>query len=113
MTAAGAVTVHAIQTAIAEATTIVGSVGVVGVGGAEARSTVGGTVEARLGPAAAVSAGGALTVTAETSARSHAKAEGGSGGGAAITAMIAEASTTLTTRAAIEQVRQSPRPPSA
>ena len=67
MTATGAVTLSGPQTALADATTVVGNVGLIGVGGAEAYSLVGGSVAARLGPGAVIDAGGALTITATTS----------------------------------------------
>ncbi len=101
VTASGAVTVQAGQTANADSTVIVGAVAL-GVGtGAEARSTVGGLVAARVGPGATVSAGGELTVSADTAARSHAKAEGGSGGGVGINVMLGDATTSVVTSASI------------
>ena len=51
--------------------------------------------------AATVSATGALTVAADTSGRSHAKASGGDGGAAGISIINANASTTVTTSAGI------------
>ena len=48
-----------------------------------------------------MSATGALTVAADTSGRSHAKAEGGDGGGLAISVIAASATTSITTTAVV------------
>ena len=71
-------------------------------GGARTDADVAGYTKARLLSGASVSAGGAVTISSDATARAHAKSEGGSGGVLAITVMLAEATTTSTTLATIE-----------
>ena len=100
MTAAGAITLQANQTAVADASTTAGGAGGLSISGATATSTMGGAVNAAIG-AATISASGHLGVGALTAARSHARAQGGDGGGLTISVMNATASTTVTTSAGI------------
>jgi hypothetical protein len=101
VTAAGAVTVESIETATADANTTAGGGGVVSVSTTNGTSTVGGTNGALIGAGASISAGGALTVNADTSSRSHASASGGDGGGFTVSSMIAQATTSVATSAVI------------
>ena len=100
VTSAGAVTLQATQTANADANTTAGGAGGLSISGATATSTMGGSVNASIG-AATISATGDLGVVALTAARSHARAQGGDGGGLTISVMNATASTTVTTTAGI------------